>query len=51
MLFRGTRSRTMELSRTISLVAVVLIVVVALGYAASDGANAEPADREVAAAK
>ena len=43
----------MELSRAISLMAVVLIIVVAAGYAASDGANAEesPAQRAVATAK
>jgi hypothetical protein len=38
----------MELSRTISLVAVVLIIVVAAGYAAAD---APGADTPVAAAK
>ena len=38
----------MELSRAISLVAVVLIVVVAAGYAAADGPGAET---PVAAAK
>ena len=32
----------MELSRTISLVAVVLIIVVAAGYAAADGTGTEP---------
>ena len=32
----------MELSRAISLVAVVLIIVVAAGYAAADGTSAEP---------
>jgi hypothetical protein len=32
----------MELSRAISLMAVVLIIVVAAGYAAADGANVEP---------
>ena len=42
----------MELSRAISLVAVVLIIVVAAGYAAGDGVSAEaPADGAVAAAK
>ena len=32
----------MELSRAISLVAVVLIIVVAAGYAAADGPSVEP---------
>ena len=32
----------MELSRAISLMAVVLIIVVAAGYAAADGPSAEP---------
>ena len=38
----------MELSRAISLVAVVLIIVVAAGYAAADGVGSEA---PVAAAK
>lgn len=41
----------MELSRAISLVAVVLIIVVAAGYAATDGASAEAAEHPVASAK
>jgi hypothetical protein len=41
----------MELSRAISLVAVVLIIVVAAGYAATDGASAEAAEPPVAIAK
>ena len=43
MAFRGTtrRSLNMELSKAISLMAVVLIIVVAAGYAAADGATVE----------
>ena len=42
----------MELSRAISLVAVVLIIVVAAGYATADGTTSEaPASGAVAAAK
>jgi len=41
----------MELSRAISLVAVVLIIVVAAGYATADGTSAEPASSAVAASK
>jgi hypothetical protein len=42
----------MELSRAISLVAVVLIIVVAAGYAAADGTSAEaPVNSTVAASK
>jgi len=41
----------MELSRAISLMAVVLIIVVAAGYAATDGASAEEAQSAVATAK
>ena len=42
----------MELSRAISLVAVVLIIVVAAGYAAADGTNTEaPVNSAVAASK
>ena len=42
----------MELSRAISLVAVVLIIVVAAGYAGADGATVEaPAAGAVAASK
>jgi len=42
----------MELSRAISLVAVVLIIVVAVGYVADGSSSAEaPAGHAVAAAK
>jgi hypothetical protein len=41
----------MELSRAISLVAVVLIIVVAAGYAAADGTSEPPANGAVATAK
>lgn len=42
----------MELSRAVSLVAVVLIIVVTAGYAAADGSSAEaPAEQAVATAK
>ena len=42
----------MELSRAISLMAVVLIIVLAAGYAVGDGANAEAAaEQPVATAK
>ena len=40
----------MELSRAISLVAVVLIILVAAGYAAAD-ASETPGERPVATAK
>ena len=41
----------MELSRAISLVAVVLIIVVAAGYAAADGTDEAPANGAVTASK
>jgi hypothetical protein len=52
MAVRGTtRKEPMELSRAISLMAIVLIIVVAAGYAASDDASAEETQRAVATAK
>jgi hypothetical protein len=40
----------MELSRAISLVAVVLIIVLAVGYAADDGSTANASEQAAASA-